>query len=87
MLIEFALSSAPTHLHHPLGSKLHLIHPFPSEDCSVGSHCAEATLRINAQSVGRYDAETMVHSCIESNYIGAYATYSVIFGIPGVGVI
>lgn len=47
LLIKFAVSGPPTHLHHSLRSKLHLIHPFPLEDCSVGSYCAEVTLRIN----------------------------------------
>lgn len=86
LLIKFTSSSPPTHLHHSFRSKLHLIHPFPLEDCSVGSHCAEATLRINAQPIRRNDAETIVHRYVESNNFGTYTAYFVTLRIPGISI-
>lgn len=86
LLIKFTLSGAPSHLHHSLRSKLHLVHPLPLKHPSIGSHRAEAALRIDAQPIGRDDAEAMVHRHIKSNEMRTYTTLSIVVGIPRINV-
>lgn len=85
LLIKFTLSGAPSNLHHSFGSKLYLIHPFSLEHSCIGSYCAEATLRIDTQSVRGDNAETMLYGYVESNEMRTYTALSIL-GIPHINI-